>query len=261
MRTRQSLHVRVLPLAIPAALAAFGVAPAIAVGGGLGLSITPPLIEHAAVPGNVGSVKVDNETGRQMKITVSAHPWIQSASGVSVPNQRATLGGVRSNVAAFTLASGASRVVTVSLLHAPKAGSVYGNVDVTGVPVGAPAPNAVTVGYRLVSSLRLDPLHPARRAAAGRAAVTGNARHGTVVLAVRNTGNTIEPIGGSVRITGARGAETGSIAAFRILPGRTVDVPAFALDGSLPAGSYTLSAWLSQGGHHILSVERGFSLR
>lgn len=261
MRTRQSTHARAASVALPVTLAALAVTPALAAGGGLGLSITPPLIEHSAVPGKVGSLKVDNETGSPLRITVSAHPWIQSRSGIAVPNQRAGLTGVASNAGAFTLASGASRVVMISLAHAPKGGSAYGNVDVTGVPVGKPAPDAVTVGYRLVSSLRLDPLHPVRTAVAGRASESGSRSRGAVLLAVRNAGNTLEPIGGSARITGPRGAATGSIAAVRILPGRTVNVPAFTLDGSLPAGSYTLSATLNQGGHRILSVKRGFVLR
>jgi hypothetical protein len=261
MTRRQAAPAHALPFALPLALAALGVAPALAAGGGGGISVTPPLLEHSAVPGKIGSVKVANGTGQALKVSVSLHPWIQAVSGLAVPNQRATLSGVQASVGSFTLANGTSRVVSVSLLRGPAGGSLYGNLDVTAIPTRGQGPNAVTIGYRLVASIRLDPLHPVRAASAGAAVVSGSAQRGTVELAVRNTGNTLEPIGGTVRITGARGAETGSIGAVRILPGRTVDVPVFRLDGALPGGSYTLTASLAQGGRRILSAKRSFTLR
>jgi hypothetical protein len=247
-------------IALPLAFAALGVAPALAAGGGSGLSISPPVIEHSAVPGKVGSLKISNATGAALTIGVTTHPWVQAASGAVSPNQRGILGTVRPSVTSFVLANNASRTVSISLLEPPRGGSIYGNIDVTGIPAQGHGPDVVTIGYRLVASLRLDPVHAVRVATAGAAKVTGDARHGTVVLAVHNSGNTIEPIGGSVHISGGRGAENGSVGSVRILPGKTVDVPVFTLDGSLPAGSYSLEASLSEGGHHVLSAKRTFKL-
>ena len=249
-------------IALPLAVTALGVVPALAVGGS-GLSLNPPIVQHAAQPGPVGSVTIANATGQAMNINVTPHPWLQSASGSAVPNQRVVLRGVRASASSFTLADGASKVVSLDLLGMPPSGSLYGNIEVTGVPTQrSHAPGVINFEYRLIGSLRLDPLHPSFGARAGRVVESGNRRRGALALAIRNTGNTIAPIGGSVSILrGARRVFGGSIAPVRILPGATVNAQIVALTGTLPAGSYTASASLSQSGRHVLSVKRGFRLR
>jgi len=249
-------------LTVPLALAALGVAPSVASVSGSGLSITPPVAEHAATVGVVGSVTVTNASSQALRVGVAAHPWLQSTSGLAVPDQRRALPNVRLSDTAFALASGASKVVSISLLRIPAGGSLYGNVDVTGIPTQKTnAPGAINFEYRLIQSLRLNPSHSVVAARAGRVVVTGTHRNGEISLAVKNTGNTIAPIGGTVHIKGARGAVSGSVAPVRVLPGMTVNLPMLAVHGSLAAGSYSLSASLNASGRHLLNAKGKFKLR
>jgi hypothetical protein len=80
-------------------------------------------------------------------------------------------------------------------------------------------------------------------------------------LPVSNTGNTIDPIGGSVSISGAGHSLRSTAREKVIVPGQTVNVPLTELPGSLPRGSYTVSVGLSEGGHGIGTVTRTIKLR
>jgi hypothetical protein len=206
-------------------------------------------------------VTISNVTGESLKVTVAARPWVQSSSGAVVPNPRSTLAGVHVSAGSFTLASGASKSVTITLAATPKAGSIYGNVDVVGVPAAARQHTAVVVDYQLIASLRLDPSHVTYGAQAGGVVVSGTHARGELSLAVKNTGDTVAPIGGTVHVSGPRGAATATLTAIRILPGATVDLPVLALHGTLPAGSYTLSGTLTTSGHTVAHVSRPFTLR
>jgi hypothetical protein len=89
----------------------------------------------------------------------------------------------------------------------------------------------------------------------------GTIGHGTLLLPVRNTGNTIVPIGGSALISGSGHSLRSSARAKTIVPGQTVNVPLAELPRSLPRGLYTVSVRLSQGGHGIGTVTRTIRLR
>jgi hypothetical protein len=252
-----------LPVVIVGTLAAvaFGLVPAVAAGGGSGLAISPAIIEHAATPGPVGGLMISNTTGEALRITVSARPWLEAPSGAVIPDQRRTLDGVSLSATSFTLASGGSQAVALSLGRVPASGSIYGSVDVLGVPVGRPAaPDGVVVDYRLIATLRLDPARPVY-AASGAVLVAGDHRSGDLALAVRNTGNTVTAIGGSARITGPSGSSRASIPAIRLVPGLTVDVPLLKLRGSLPAGAYSLAYKLTAHGKVVAAASRPFKLR
>lgn len=138
---------------------------------------------------------------------------------------------------------------------------LYGGIEVTGVPSGKAA--GIKIAYRLVSSLRLDAPKGAQsfRASAGSLVEQGTVKHGTLLLAVRNTGNTIVPIGGKARISGSGLSLSANATAKAIVPGQTVDVPLTQFSGSLPRGRYAVSVSLTQGGHNIGTVTRGISLR
>lgn len=249
-------------LSIPLALVAFGVAPSLGAVGGSGLSISPPVVEHAATVGVVGSVTVTNASTQALRISVAAHPWLQSAGGLAVPDQRRALANVSVSDKVFALASGAAKVVSISLLRVPPSGSLYGNVDVTGIPTQTnKAPGSLNFEYRLIQSLRLNPSHPVMAARAGAIVVTGTHNNGEIAIAVKNTGNTVAPIGGAVQIKGPRGAVSGTISPVRVLPGMTVDLPVLAVHGSLAAGSYRLSASLTESGKHVASAKGRFNLR
>ncbi len=228
---------------------------------GGGLSVSPGIFEHTANPGNVGSLKISNTTGKSMAVKVALRPWVQSPSGEVSPNRGRTLGEVRLSANSFTLGAGSSQSVGVSLTRTPPGRSQYGGIEVTGVPSGKAT--GIKVAYRLVSSLRLDAPTGAQsfRARGGGLIEQGTAKHGTLLLAVRNTGNTIAPIGGKAQISGSGHSLSANARAKVIVPGATVNVPLTELAGSLPRGRYTVSVALSQGGHALGTVRHTVSLR
>ncbi len=245
-----------LALSVPA----LGAAAALAFGGS-GLSLSPPLLSHAAVAGNVGSMTVTNGTGQTMRTTVTVHPWQQATNGLAAPNQAASLGEVGLSASSFTLAPGASKVLGLTLTKVPSQGSLYGNVDVVSLPTKKSSGSGVTFGYRLVGSLRLTPVHAQVSARVGSVVVNGTHRSGRLSLAIRNTGNLLAASGGTVYVRSARADANASISAINILPGATVYAPFMSLDGILPAGKYTLTGDVLLAGRRVGSVRTTFTLR
>jgi hypothetical protein len=80
------------------------------------------------------------------------------------------------------------------------------------------------------------------------------------VLQVRNRGNTVDPVGGSVDVSGSGGGRSAGISSERILPGKTINVKLLGLRG-MRRGSYSASVTLSQAGRNMLSVTRRFRIR
>jgi hypothetical protein len=226
-----------------------------------GLSVTPGILEHVANHGSVGSLKISNTTGAPMTVKVALRPWLQARSGEVSPNRRRTLHDVHLSAHSFTLAAGSSKTLGVSLTHMPRRRSQYGAIEVTGGPHGKAT--GIKLAYRLVTSLRLDPPKGRRsfRARAGGLIEQGRVGHGTLLLAVRNRGNTIVPIGGVVRIRGHGHSLRTNASARAIVPGATVNVPLTQLLGSLPRGRYKVSIRLTQGSHHVHTVHRTTYLR
>jgi hypothetical protein len=243
-------------------LLAVALAPAEASAQRGGLSVTPGILEAAARPGGVGVVEVQNTTAKAMRVGLAVRPWLQARSGSVAANRRKVLGKVRPNRAGFWLAPGASRSIGLRLASAPKGGSLYGAVEVTGAPKRGKG-KGIRVAYRLVTSLRLYPPPSVRRfkARPGSLYVKGSARRGALVLAVKNAGNTIDPIGGRVRITGRGRTLSGIIAPKTILPGATVNLRLARLRGSLPKGRYRLGVRLTQKGRVVGGFRRGVRLR
>jgi hypothetical protein len=218
-----------------------GAASAPAKAGGLGIS--PVLMERQAGAGPVGTITVVNHSTKKLDITVAARPWVQSSSGATKVNRAKTLAGVSVGAGSFALAAGEKKAVTVS---ATSADSMYGGVEVIGIPADAPT-KGVVAGYRLISSLRLNPAAPVLGLKAGTAKVTGSGSEKAVVMPLRNTGNTVQPVSGSVRLKGALGTRQRDLSSVRILPGKTVNVLLIPAR-SLQAGSYTATVSLTQGG-------------
>src|SRR3984957_6553385 len=229
---------------------------------GGGVSISPGIFEHVASRGSVGSIKISNTTSTSMVVKVALRPWLQGLSGEMSPNRGATLSEVGLNASSFTLGAGSSRTVGVSLTGTPPGRSQYGAIEVVGTPAGH-AVKGIKLAYRLVSSLRLDAPTNAQsfRAQPGGLVEQGSARHGTLLLAVRNTGNTIVPIGGAVLISGQGRSLRASASTTEIVPEQTVNVPLTDLLDSLPAGRYTVTVGLSQGGHALGTVRLTIALR
>jgi hypothetical protein len=229
---------------------------------GGGLSVSPGIFEHVASRGSAGSIKISNTTGTSMAVSVVLRPWLQGRSGEVSPNRRATLSEVSLSTSSFTLGAGSSRAVGVSLTRTPPGGSQYGAIEVVGTPSGHPT-KGIKLAYRLVSSLRLDAPKNAQsfHARAGSLIEQGTAGHGTLLLAVSNTGNTIVPIGGTALISGQGHSLRATARTKVIVPGQTVNVPLAELLGSLSAGRYTVTVSLSQGGHGLGTVTRTIALR
>jgi hypothetical protein len=229
---------------------------------GGGLSVSPGIFEQLARRGRLGVVQISNTTSSSMAISVALRPWLQSRGGEVSPNRRTTLGEVGVGPRSFTLGAGATRAVSLSLSRTPSQRSLYGALEVTALPRGRVS-HGLRVAYRVVSSLRLDPPKNAQsfRAQAGGLVEQGSARHGTLLLAVRNTGNTIVPIGGTALISGPGRSLRATAGTKTIVPGQTVNVPLTELLGSLPAGHYTVTVHLSQGGRGIGTITRKIGLR
>ena len=241
-----------LAVASTAVLAAWPLAGADAAGGGL--SVTPAVIERTAVRGDTAPITVVNSTAKPLKITVTPRPWSQSRTGAVAANRHQTLlSQVGVSARSFTLPAGGRRTVTMSVKSVPKAGSLYGSVETIGLPAGAPKKNGITAVYRLISTLRLNPPTARRRLAVHASAVKLKGR--AIVLPVKNTGNTVSPVSGDVRIKGALGTRTGTVRATPILPGSTVDLGLGSTKG-LPAGTYTVTVSLVQDGKKVLRVTR-----
>lgn len=226
---------------------------ALAAGSGGGLSLSPSILEHAAQPGSVGSLTLSNTTANPLQVTVTPRPWLQSSAGRVSPDRRHKLADVGVSAASFVLAAGAQRSVALSLLRAPRGGSLYGNVDVVGTPVDAKKRTGIVVAFRLVSSLRLNPTAARRKLSLTVGDVRAAKR--ALAVAVRNAGNTIDPVSGTLRLSGALGGRSTTIAATRILPGAIVRLGAGSTAG-LPKGSYTATVTLSQGGRKVVSAKR-----
>jgi hypothetical protein len=221
---------------------------------GGGLSVNPAVIERTAVRGDTASIMVVNSTSKPLKITVTPRPWTQSRTGAVAANRHQTLlATLGVNARSFTLGSGDRRTVTMTVKSVPKAGSLYGSVETIGLPTGAPKKNGITAAYRLISTLRLNPPTARQRRAVKASSLRLKGR--AIVLPVKNTGNTVRPVSGDVRIKGALGTRTGTVRATPILPGSTVDLALGSTKG-LPAGTYTVSVSLTQDGKNVLRSTR-----
>lgn len=243
---------RRLLLAVAAVLLmAAALPPAFAAGG---LSISPAILEHRATVGTVGTVVVRNTSSTPLKVTMTPRPWRQARSGAVSPNRSKTLrSSVKVGAASFTLAAGAKRSVPVSLVRKPSGGALFGALEVVGKPTTKPSGSGITAQYRLISSLRLTAARPRHGVRIGDARVSGKA----AVVAVRNTGNTVDPVAGTARLTGPRGTVNATIAAVRILPGGLVDLK-LSSTSTLPKGTYTATLSLTQGGAKVATAKRTF---
>jgi hypothetical protein len=204
-----------------------------------GLSITPALIEAKAAAGAGGAVTIANHSTQKLEVTVAARPWKQAAGGAVSPNRRATLADVGLSDRSFALAPGQQQKVAVALRSAK---TLYGALDVVGLPPDAATRKGVVVGYRLIGSLRMDPATPVLKLRTAAIKAVG----GQLVLPTTNRGNTILPVSGTADLKGALGTRSTSVKSMRILPGETVNLPLGATR-ALPAGAYTAKIVLKQG--------------
>ena len=219
-----------------------------------GLAISPAILTHAPQPGSLGAMTVTNRSSTPLTVTVTPRPWTQSAAGQFSASRKGTLGSIKLSTSTFTLAPNAEQKVDVSLTAAPAGGSLYGALEVIGLPADADKRTGVVLGYRLVGSLRLPPAQKKLSLSAGQVKRVGRA----VVLPLTNGGNTIDPISGDISVKGARGTLNDNIDGLRILPGKKVNIE---LASGLKSGAYSATVTLEQGGTKLLTAKRRFSVR
>jgi hypothetical protein len=214
-----------------------------------GLSVSPVKIEQPAV-GVPRVVTVANNSRETLTVAVTARPWTQSSSGLVSPNRRSTLPAIAVSEGAFTLAPKTNKQVTVTQQSAPAGGSLYGALEVVGLPSDIARRKGVVAGYRIVGAVRLNPATPTYSIKAGSAKVVASGETRMLALTLRNAGNTLEPVSGTVRLRGPLGTRQASVRATKILPGKSIALALVSVKG-LPAGSYTAAVTLRQGSERI----------
>jgi hypothetical protein len=211
-----------------------------------GLSVTPAVLEHRAQLGGVGSYTLNNTTKESLRVTVTVRPWKQQLSGTVISDPRANLTRyVRATTRTFTLGAGATRAVSFRMVRRAPAGSLYASVEAFGKPTNTKGRKGIIPQYRIISSLRLNPARRTFKLRTGAAQV----RSGSLILPVRNLGNTIEPVSGTYTLSGA-GARKGTIAGVKVIPGKLVGLSLGSAKG-LKKGRYTVSASLVQAGKRV----------
>ena len=109
----------------------------------------------------------------------------------------------------------------MTLKSAPQ-GYQYGALEVIGLPTDIAKRKGIVTGYRLVGALRYKPAVPTYALKVGAAKV----KSGMVTLSVKSSGNTAEPVSGTVRLKGPLGTRQASVKATRVLPGKTIAIAA-----------------------------------
>jgi hypothetical protein len=225
-----------------------------------GISITPQIVQRRAQVGRAATVTVSNTTRGSVRVTLRPRPWLQAADGTVVPDPHRRLNRlVRVRPSTFTLRAGTRRAVRLTLRRHPSGGSLYGALDVSGVPHGVRLPNGITPRYRLIGSLRFDPARPRMRVRAGAARVTGRSGRHAIVVPLRNTGNTVEPITGRVVLSGPGGSRPNTLPSVRVVPRRSIRLTLGTYRGLLRGqepGRYRLEVTLRQAGRTVLHTTR-----
>jgi hypothetical protein len=220
-----------------------GASPALADGG---LSVTPAVLEHRAQLGTVGSYTLNNTTKESLRVTVTVRPWKQQLNGTVISDPRANLTRyVRATKQSFTLNAGAKTPVSFRMVRRAPSGSLYASVEAFGKPTNTKGRKGIIPQYRIISSMRLNPARKTYKLRTGAAQVRG----GALVLPVRNLGNTIDPVSGTFKLSGA-GSRSGTIAGVKVIPGKLVGLSLGSARG-LKKGTYTVTASLVQAGKRV----------
>jgi hypothetical protein len=219
-----------------------------------GLSLTPALIEHNAQAGTLATVTVANRSAAPLAVTVTPRPWTQNDAGKVSPNRKKTLPGVSVSQSKFTLAPGAEQQLAVTLGAVPSGGFEYGGLEVIGLPTDATTRKGLVLGYRVVGTVRVLPNSPKASLKAGKIKAT----KGAATLPIKNTGNTIDPVTGSLSVKDAAGTRNITVQAVKILPGNTIQLP---LGSKLTKGTATAKVALKQRGKTALSFTKKFTVK
>ena len=218
-----------------------------------GLAVSSGTIDAPAKAGAYGPVKVSNRSATALTVTVAPRQWTQAANGKVSPNRRGGLAGVSVSAPSFTLAPGEERDLTVNVASIPGAGSLYGALEVVGLPTDVATRKGVVLGYRVVSAIRLNPAAPKAGVSAGKI----KPGKGTATLPVKNTGNTLDAVAIRAEVKDSRGTRNLS-ATIKILPGKTINFP---LGTKLQKGSATAKITLRQKSKTVLTSTKKFTVK
>jgi hypothetical protein len=223
-----------------------------------GVSITPASVERTAKRGAVGTITVKNTTKDTMRVTINVRPWIQNRStGAVVLNTRASLAPyVRASPRTFNLPPGERRV-TFNMRRMTRSGSLYAGFQVFAKQRKRKAQNGIIPQWDLRGKMRLNPSRKRPNLRIGATDVVGRGNARSLILAVRNTGNTLDPVGGNVSITGPT-ARNATIPPVAVVPGQVMYLKGGALRG-MRAGNYTATWNVTIGGKRF-TQKRTFRL-
>jgi hypothetical protein len=223
-----------------------------------GVSITPATVEATAKRGSVGTFTVKNTTKDTLRVTVTVRPWSQNRSTAQVVlNKRASLSPyVVGSPASFDLAPG-SRSVKLNMKRLTASGSLYGGIQVFAKQKKPKATNGIVPQWDIVGRLRLNPKSKRPNLKVGATDVVGSGNNKSLILAVRNIGNTLDPVGGTVKITGPT-ARNATIPQVSVVPGQVVYLKGGALRG-MKGGNYTATWSITQGSKRF-TAKRTFKL-
>ena len=223
-----------------------------------GVSITPASVERTAKRGAVGTITVKNTTKDTMRVTINVRPWIQNRNtGAVVLNTKASLAPfVRASPQSFNLPPG-ERKVTFNMRRMTRSGSLYGGFQVFAKQTKAKSRNGIIPQWDLRGKMRLNPRSKRPNLRVGASDVTGRGDNRSLILAVRNTGNSLDPVGGTVAITGPT-ARNATITQVSVVPGQVVYLKGGAVKG-MKRGNYTATWNVTMGGKRF-TAKRTFKL-
>jgi hypothetical protein len=212
-----------------------------------GVSLTPAAVEHTTKRGNIGRMTIKNTTSNTLRMTIKVRPWIQARDTGNVSaNLRGNLSPyVVAKTPRFKLQAGKSRRVTFRVRRTPPGGSLYAGIEVFGKPLHAKARNGIIPQYRVVGKLRLNPVHRRPKLRVGAVDVVRHRSGRVLILAVRNIGNTLDPVGGTASITGPS-SRNGTITPMTPVPGQVVYLVGSSMEG-MKHGNYRVNFTITQG--------------
>jgi hypothetical protein len=215
-----------------------------------GVSLRPDTVEHVATKGRAGFVTIKNTTNGTLKMRVTVRPWLQNRfNGIVTPNYRANLTPyVKASTVNFRLRAGKSRRMSIRVRRTPPHGSLYAALEVFGKQLHKRARNGIIPQYRIVGRVRLDPKRRRPHVNIGTANLIGRGKGRTLILQVRNTGNTLDAVSGNASITGPM-RKTINLTPTTIVPGQVVYVKALNVSG-MKRGFYHVQFHVTQGGRH-----------
>jgi hypothetical protein len=223
-----------------------------------GVQITPARVEATAKKGTVASFTVKNSTKDTLRVTVTIRPWSQNrATGQVAINKRANLSPyVVASPQVFDLRPG-TKSLRLNMKRTTASGSLYGGIQVFAKQKKPKATNGIIPQWDIVGRLRLNPKSKRPNLRVGATDVVGSGANRSLILAVRNTGNTLDPVGGTVKITGPT-ARNATIPQVSVVPGQVVYLKGGALRG-MKGGNYTATWSITQGTKRF-NAKREFKL-